>query len=64
MDARTVELAERAVLFRGGDEALEALVEVHESRGESDRAEALLAAAKENRALPPTRITPIEGTGA
>lgn len=64
MDARTVELAERAVLFRGGDEALAALVEVHESRGESDRAEALLAAAKENRALPPTRITPIEGTGA
>ncbi|CAM9336937.1 unnamed protein product [Discosporangium mesarthrocarpum] len=63
-DIRTVELAERAVLFRGGDEALAALVEVHESRGESARAEALVAAAKENRALAPTRITPIEGTGA
>jgi len=63
-DDRTVELAERAVLFRGGEEALEALAEVHSSRGETARAEALRTAAKENRALPPTRITPIEGTGA
>ena len=65
VDARTVELAERAVLFlRGDDQALAALVEVHNARGEYARAEALLTAAKENRALPPTRITPIEGAGA
>ena len=63
-DIRTVELAERAVLFRGGNDALETLVAAHRSRGEEARAEALLAAEKENRALPPTRITPIEGVGA
>ncbi|MBB84435.1 MAG: hypothetical protein CL931_11550 [Deltaproteobacteria bacterium] len=62
-DDRTVELAERAVLFRGPETALDTLIDLHKSRGEVERAEALAAAARENRSLPPLRITPIEGVG-
>lgn len=61
LDDRTVELAERAVLFRGGPRAQDLLIEVHRARGEDARAEALETARAERRPLAPTRITPIEG---
>ena len=60
-DDRTVELAERAVLFRGGQRARDLLVEVHRARGEKSRAEALESAFAAGQPLPPTRITPVGG---
>ncbi len=60
-DGRTLELAERAVLFRGGAAARELLLAVHRARGETSRASALEAAFAEGRPLPPTAITPIDG---
>lgn len=59
-DERTVELAERAVLFRGGTPARELLLAVHRARGESARADALEQAFADGRPLPPTAITPID----
>jgi hypothetical protein len=60
-DDRTLELAERAVLFRGGDAARDLLLEVHRKRGETSRAEQLARAFQAGRPLPPSRITPIDG---
>jgi tetratricopeptide (TPR) repeat protein len=60
-DDRTLELAERAVLFRGGPAARELLLTVHRQRGEQDRADQLAEAFEAGRPLPPSRITPIEG---
>ena len=61
LDDRTLELAERAVLFRGGREAEALLVEVHRARGEGERATAVAKAIEAEQPLPPTRITPIDG---
>jgi tetratricopeptide (TPR) repeat protein len=58
---RTLELAERAVLFRGGEAARAILLEAHRSRGESARADLLAEAFSQGRPLPPSRITPIDG---
>lgn len=63
IDDRTAELAERAVLFRGPEGALETLIDLHRSRGELVRADALRSAASDKRALEPIHITPIEGVG-
>jgi tetratricopeptide (TPR) repeat protein len=60
-DDRALELAERAVLFRGGDAARDLLLEVHRKRGETARAEQLAQAIEAGRPLPPSRITPIDG---
>jgi tetratricopeptide (TPR) repeat protein len=60
LDDRTVELAERAVLFLGGAEAEQQLIEVHRARGETDRAQALEHAMAERTPLAPTRITPVD----
>ncbi|MEM9174102.1 MAG: tetratricopeptide repeat protein [Myxococcota bacterium] len=60
-DDRTLELAERAVLFGGGETALDTLVATHESRGESARVQALSEAARNARPITPTRVTPVEG---
>lgn len=59
-DGRTLELAERAVLFRGGEPARALLLEVHRARGETARAAALEKAFADGRPLPPTAITPID----
>ncbi len=58
---RTLELAERAVLFRGGDAARAALLQTHRTRGEDARADQLAEAFEQKRPLPPSRITPIDG---
>jgi len=63
LDDRTVELAERAVLFLGGPTAQDRLIEIHHSRGESARAQALEVARRERRPLAPLHVTPIEGAG-
>jgi hypothetical protein len=59
LDDKTLELAERAVLFRGGLQAQQFLIAVHNSRGESVRASALEEAIETNQSLPPMIITPI-----
>ncbi len=61
LDDRTLELAERAVLFRGGREAEALLVEVHRKRGEEERAAAVASAIEAGQPLPPSQITPIDG---
>jgi len=61
LDDRTLELAERAVLFRGGREAEALLLEVHRKRGEAERATAVAKAIEAGQPLPPTQITPIDG---
>lgn len=60
-DDRTLELAERAVLFRGGEEAQDLLLEVHRRRGEEERAQQLAQAIETGSSLPPSRITPVDG---
>ena len=61
-DERTLELAERAVLFRGGDPARALLVRVHEARGEQERAQEIARAIERGERVPPRRISPIEGS--
>jgi tetratricopeptide (TPR) repeat protein len=46
LDDRTLELASRAVAFRGGEPAIRLLAEVQEARGETDQAKATLARLK------------------
>ncbi len=60
-DDRTLELAERAVLFHGGAEAQKQLIALHRSRGEDERAQTLSDAIQKGQPLAPTRITPIDG---
>jgi len=60
-DERTIELAERAVLFRGGEAAQQQLIDLHFSRGETERAQALESAMRANTPLDPTQITPPGG---
>jgi len=52
---RTLELAERAVLFRGGEPAARLLARVHEARGEAERAAEIRRAIREGKAIPPRR---------
>ncbi len=60
-DDHTLELAERAVLFKAGSDADTFLVATHESRGEIERAKALADAIEQGNSLPPRQITLIEG---
>jgi tetratricopeptide (TPR) repeat protein len=60
LDDRTLELAERAVLFQGGPEAQQQLVETHKARGEEARAQSLTEAIEAGKPLPPMQITPID----
>jgi tetratricopeptide (TPR) repeat protein len=59
LDDKTLELAERAVLFKGGLQAQQLLIATHKSRGESVRASAVEEAIETNKLLPPMIITPI-----
>jgi len=59
-DDRTLELAERAVLFSGGGDAQTQLIALHKSRGENERAHALSQAIEKGQPLAPMRITPID----
>lgn len=60
LDDRTLELAERAILFQAGPEAQPLLVETHRSRGETQRADDVAQAIKDGRPLPPLQVTPID----
>lgn len=60
LDDRTLELAERAVLFQGGPEAQKQLIATHRSRGEKERAQAVSDAIEAGKPLAPTQITPID----
>jgi len=57
-DARTVDLAERAVMFGGGPPAYALLVRVHEARGETERAQAIARAMEEGKPIPPRNPPP------
>jgi len=57
---RTLELAERAVLFRGGEAAARLLVEVHRSREEGARADEIAQAIEQGRPIPPRMKNPID----
>jgi tetratricopeptide (TPR) repeat protein len=59
-DDTTLQLAERAVLFGGGEEAQQLLVRVHEARGESERAAQVAKAAEAGERVAPQQITPFE----
>lgn len=61
-DEATLELVERAVLFRGGLDAQKLLIEIHEARGETDRALEISRAIETGERVPPRKITPIEGS--
>lgn len=52
---RTLELAERAVLFRGGEPAARLLIRIHEARGETERAAEITRAIRDGKAIPPRR---------
>lgn len=54
-DDATLDYAERAVMFGGGDEAKAQLVAVHEARGETERAQAVAQAFAEGKPIPPRR---------
>ena len=58
-DDTTLEIAERAVVFRGGERAQQLLVRVHEVRGESERAAQVAQAFESGKTIPPRVITPI-----
>ena len=60
LDRRTLELAERSVLFQGGQEAQQLLVATHNALGETARAAAVADAIKSGKPLAPTQITPID----
>ncbi|MEZ4331401.1 MAG: tetratricopeptide repeat protein [Myxococcota bacterium] len=54
-DDATLDYAERAVMFGGGDEAKAQLVALHEARGETERAKEVAAAFAEGKSIPPRR---------
>lgn len=54
-DDSTLELAERAVMFQGGKDAQKLLIQVHEARGESDRASEIAQALEDGRPIPPRK---------
>ena len=49
-DPRGLELAQRAVRFRGGDDAFSLLASVHRGRGEAEQADEVLREAEETKA--------------
>jgi tetratricopeptide (TPR) repeat protein len=51
----TLDLAERAVMFGGGESAQTLLVHVHEARGEKERAQQVAQAFKEGKPIPPRK---------
>ncbi|MBY0401947.1 hypothetical protein K2X89_16760, partial [Myxococcota bacterium] len=52
---RTLDFAERAVLFGGGKPAYAALVRLHEARGEPERAQEISEAMKDGKPIPPRK---------
>ncbi|MFO0688221.1 MAG: tetratricopeptide repeat protein [Myxococcota bacterium] len=54
-DARTLDYAERGVLFGGGKDAEKLLIAVHEARGEKERAAQVAKAFAEGKPIPPRR---------
>jgi Tfp pilus assembly protein PilF len=59
-DDSVLELAERAVLFRGGIEAQKLLMRVHETRGDGDRAAEVARAIETGDPIPPRKVTSID----
>lgn len=57
-DARTVDFAERAVMFGGGKPAYAMIVRVHEARGETERAQVIARALEEGKPIPPRNPRP------
>ena len=60
-DDFTLQLAERAVLFQGGPEAQQRLIDTHRARGDKNRVLELEQAMNERKPLAPLRVTPIDG---
>jgi tetratricopeptide (TPR) repeat protein len=60
-DDSIVALAERAVLFRGGPEAQQLLVRVHEARGEKKRAAEVSRAIESGERIATQKVTPVGG---
>jgi len=52
-DARTVDYAERGVMFGGGPPAYALLIRTHEARGEPERAQEIARAMEEGKPIPP-----------
>ena len=63
-DERTVDYAERAVMFGGGAPAYALLVRTHEARGETERAQEIARAKEEGRPIPPRNKPTAEDAAA
>lgn len=61
-DDRTLELAERAVLFGGGEGTQPLLIEVHRARGETERANEVERAIAAGEPIPPKQIRGPQGS--